>query len=333
MGKVSVQVSSKVNKQQHPNMRCTRCQRKFRDRKALLCHMNHPYGACYSHFQEVADLSDELERYKNRPAQKVHQNIVQSMDFDNDMDVDARFTEYDDLGENDLSMDNSGLIVDEYEGAAEEYGTGTTFMDEFDCDQYAGERINNLYYPFASRDEWELAAFLLRSDLSMASIDSLLSLNLVSFICNFDRTYSYLCPAQVKGLNLSFGNAKKLRGLAELLPKGPVWQCKVWKTVYPTKKKLTLFYRDPLECIQSILHSPLMKDHIKFKPLRIFESASRAMRIYTEWLSGNAAWSMQVSPLHQSVSFPLLHSCRANYLMGPLSLGLSYHPTKPIYLQ
>jgi hypothetical protein len=171
-------------------------------------------------------------------------------------------------------------------------------MDEFDRDQYAGERIKNLYYPFASRDEWEFAAYLLRSDLSMASIDSLLSLNLVSVTFNFDCTYSYLCSAQIKGLKLSFGTAKKLRGLAELLPKGPVWQCKVWKTVYPTKKELTLFYRDPLECIQSILHNPLMKDHLELKPLRIFESASRAMRIYTEWLTGNAAWSMQVSPLH-----------------------------------
>jgi hypothetical protein len=40
----------------------------------------------------------------------------------------------------------------------------------------------NLYYPFASRDEWELAAFLLRSDLSLASIDSFLSLKLVSVL-------------------------------------------------------------------------------------------------------------------------------------------------------
>ena len=53
-------------------------------------------------------------------------------------------------------------------------------MDEFDRDQYAGEWRENLYYLFASKDEWEVVAFLLRSDLSMASIDSLLSLNLVS---------------------------------------------------------------------------------------------------------------------------------------------------------
>ena len=80
---------------------------------------------------------------------------------------------------------DDGLLIEEYEGSAKEYGTSTTFMEEFDCDQYAGERMENLYYPFALRDEWEFAAFLLRSDLSMASIDSLLSLNLVSVACNF----------------------------------------------------------------------------------------------------------------------------------------------------
>ena len=72
---------------------------------------------------------------------------------------------------------DGGPFVKEYQGAAKEYGMGTTFMEEFDHDQYAGERIKNLYYLFASRDDWEFAAFLLCSDLSMASINSLLLLN------------------------------------------------------------------------------------------------------------------------------------------------------------
>ena len=156
-------------------MRCERCKRNFRDRKALLCHMNHPFGACYSHFQEVADLANELQRYRNRPAQVLE---------DNDMDVDT-FMEHN-IGESDWGMDD-GPFIEEYEGSAKEYGTSTTFMEEFDRDRYAGERVENLYYLFASRDEWEFAAFLLRSDLSMASIDSLLSLDLVSVrvACNF----------------------------------------------------------------------------------------------------------------------------------------------------
>ena len=81
------------------------------------------------------------------------------MDLGPDVHVDAMFMEHDDLGENDWMMDDGELFIDKYKRAAEEYGTGMTFMDEFDRDQYAGERIKNLYYPFVSRDEWEFAAF------------------------------------------------------------------------------------------------------------------------------------------------------------------------------
>ena len=139
--------------------------------------MNHPFGGCYSHFQEVADLTDKLRRYRDQPAQTKNNNM-QSMDLQANMDVDATFMEHNNLGEHDWSRDGRPF-VEEYQGAAKEYGMGTTFMEEFDHDQYAGEHIENLYYPFVSRDEWEFAAFLLHSDLSMASINSLLSLNLV----------------------------------------------------------------------------------------------------------------------------------------------------------
>lgn len=96
-------------------------------------------------------------------------------------------------------------------------------------------------------------------------------------------------------MRLSFRTAKKLRALAEMLPKGPEWRCKPWATACPTKRPLYLFYRDPLECIQSILFNPLVKDFIEFTPFRLFKSARKAMRLYTEWLSGDVAWSMQVA--------------------------------------
>ena len=167
--------------------------------------------ACYSHFKEVADLANELNICKNRHTGNKNANNVQLTDSGSEMDVDATFTEHDDLGGDDRRMDDE-LFIKEYEGAATEYGSGMTFMDEFDRDQFVGERIENLHYPFTSRDECKFAAFLLHSDLSMASIDLLLSLNLVSVTCNFDRTYigSYLCSAQVEKLKLSFGTTRKL---------------------------------------------------------------------------------------------------------------------------
>ena len=50
----------------------------------------------------------------------------------------------------------------------------------------------------------------------------------------------------------------------------------------------------PLECIQSILYHPLVKDFIRLSPFRLYESAAKTMHFYTEWLSGDVTWSMQV---------------------------------------
>ena len=162
-------------------MECPQCHRNFRDRKALLCHMNHPFGSCHSHLEEVVNLVDELQRYQERRRQR---QPIPSDDFTppatpEPMDIDATAVEG---SREDVQNVDSGPFIQEYVGAAREYGHGTTFLQRFDCDQYAQERKKNLYYPFASRDEWELATFLLRSDLSLASIDSFLSLKLVSVV-------------------------------------------------------------------------------------------------------------------------------------------------------
>ena len=100
---------------------------------------------------------------------------------------------------------------------------------------------------------------------------------------------------QVQQLHLSFRTAKELRGRAEILPTGPKWQCTPWTTVHPTKVPLKLFHRDSLDCVQSILHSPLMKDNIHLTPLRVFKTAEKMMRVYGQWMTGDVAWGMQVS--------------------------------------
>ena len=93
---------------------------------------------------------------------------------------------------------------------------------------------------------------------------------------------------------MSFKTAKALRHLAELLPSGPKWKFKAWPTSYPTKYPVTLYYRDPIDCLQSILSNPRFKDSLDFTPLRIFEASEKLVRRYTEWLTGDAAWQIQV---------------------------------------
>ena len=53
-------------------------------------------------------------------------------------------------------------------------------MDQFRNDQYGEQWQEKIYFPWASRQEWGFAFWLLHSCLSMAVIDDLLSLKLVS---------------------------------------------------------------------------------------------------------------------------------------------------------
>ena len=188
--------------------------------------------------------------------------------------------------------DHNIPFIEKYPGAAQTFGRAKTFMDTFDADRHADQRKDHPYYPFASRNEWEFASFLLCSNLSMNSIDKFLNLELVSGSVGF--TFLSNIEFQVKALHLSFRSAKDLRNRAELLPKGPEWKSLSITPVYPTKNKIQLFYRDPVECLQMLMRNPLLKDHLEFEPFHIFKTAEKLMRIYTEWLSGDMAWSMQV---------------------------------------
>ncbi|KAJ7130254.1 hypothetical protein C8R44DRAFT_872081 [Mycena epipterygia] len=190
------------------------------------------------------------------------------------------------VDEEDISMDVHGpssedvpkSCLEEFPNAAwlvEE--NGQSYMQKFYSDEHADKCADNLYYPFATSDEWQLASFLNRSSLSVAETDE------------------FLRSQMVKKMGLSFRTTKDLRSRIEMLPKGPQWQAEPWPSLggFPVKEPLTLFYRDALECLESLLQNPLVQDHIDYTPFKLFTTAEQTMRVYTEWLSGNTAWGMQ----------------------------------------
>ena len=83
-------------------------------------------------------------------------------------------------GANDPEQDATILHTELFPGASEIFGQGKTYMDLFDDDKYAENQETNLYYPFASQPEWELASFLLKSGLSVVATDKFLKLQMVS---------------------------------------------------------------------------------------------------------------------------------------------------------
>ncbi|KAG2353339.1 hypothetical protein BDR07DRAFT_1496432 [Suillus spraguei] len=146
-------------------------------------------------------------------------DILQFNAEDEMMNIDFDGAHFQDEGE--LSE------VEMYEGAGTCYAQdGVTFLDLFDADEYAECRKENLFYPFASREEWEVADFLLCSPLSMAAINQFLGLPMIH------------------QLKLSFHNAKELQSRAEMLPKGPSWKCQTIPLLNPTKTRLLCVYSE-----------------------------------------------------------------------------------------
>lgn len=80
----------------------------------------------------------------------------------------------------------------------------------------------------------------------------------------------------------------------EMLPKIPQWKSKQMSFPgYPTKVPIVLYYRDSLDCMEHLFGNPLFADKIDFQPRKIFETAEKLVRIYSEWMTGDGAWELQ----------------------------------------
>ena len=101
--------------------------------------------------------------------------------------------------------------------------------------------------------------------------------------------------SQIKQLPISFQTAKELRLRTEMLPSGPRWKSHVLLPKIATKRKAIVYYRDPVECLQSLLSHPLFESNISFVPQKVWSTSARTVRIYEDWMSGDHAWNLQVS--------------------------------------
>ncbi|KAI6014163.1 hypothetical protein BKA83DRAFT_4062537 [Pisolithus microcarpus] len=182
-----------------------------------------------------------------------------------------------------------------FEGAAIVYGIGDTFLRRFDMDRHAFHRQTNMYYPFANFGDWEMANFLLQSNLSMREVDNYLSLSMT------------------KKMLLSFWTAKELRGRIEDLPKGPCWKVRVVPTRHPTTNPVQLYWRDSLECIEALFNHPFYAGKMDYSPFRVFTAAERVMRVYSEWMSSDGAWDLQTKvPVGSTLCGVILSSDKTN---------------------
>jgi hypothetical protein len=205
--------------------RCPLCAKKLKTRMAVMAHMNQPLGACLPYIAEIAATQSDISVI-NEPA-----NNASYQGFDTEISVNFQSASGAcNMEEATMDVDdNSPLspheplnsveptfepIIKEHPSAGQTFGKGKTFLENFDTDAYASQRAANLYYPFSSKEEWELASFLLMSGLSMAKITKFLSLKLVCFFPP-DSHANLLFASSRYGRLSSLSNLQKIfaRGL------------------------------------------------------------------------------------------------------------------------
>jgi len=164
--------------------RCPSCGKGgFATHNAISRHMSQQKSGCSTWFDNLVRIHEDLlGRDHDGPNHSPHTTSIDEQFGD--------IGEYNPWVNSDEEMldgtreDNSESSPIEYfPGAAQAFVGGSTFLDRFEADQFSNCRSSNIYYPFASRGDWQMGSWLLRSGLSMSAINTFLSLDLVCFFC------------------------------------------------------------------------------------------------------------------------------------------------------
>lgn len=90
--------------------------------------------------------------------------------------------------------------------------------------------------------------------------------------------------------------AKTLHTRMEDLPKAPAWKMQeISLDGYETAKPVTLFYCNPLECVQVLLQNPTFEGKWAFITRQVYKDPDQQNCVYGDWMTSDGAWSAQVS--------------------------------------
>ncbi|KAG1720320.1 hypothetical protein EDD22DRAFT_962866 [Suillus occidentalis] len=140
---------------------------------------------------------------------------------------------------------------------------------------YEAHCTQNVYYPFADREEWELAKFL-SDNLNQGQITRFLKLLWV-------QSQARKAPA--------YTSAQQMFTFMDALPKGPKWRCTTIHTEgYITTHPVHLIWRNALEVTRHIFGNPVFANDMEFDPYEIKVNGERE---YGEWMSCSRAHDIQ----------------------------------------
>ncbi|KAE9393724.1 hypothetical protein BT96DRAFT_958989 [Gymnopus androsaceus JB14] len=145
-----------------------------------------------------------------------------------------------------------------------------------------------MWAPFKSREEWQLARWLMLSGISHSDIDAFAKLPIIQ---------NDLHPS-FKDKRTFF---KKIDGLPtirggwtckEMEIVGDVFQVKDGEMI-PKTESIELWMRNPVECVKELLEDPRFKDDIRYAPEKMFTDETMRVRAIDEMWTGDWWWAMQ----------------------------------------
>lgn len=164
----------------HRRWSCSVCHKSFLHEFQVVCHFKQRRSRCYQAPISAIALGPSLNRKPLYAQQGLPVPVVDSTILDAPADNDTYHTVTGPAADLHALSRGSQVVVVPYLGASEVFKSGTSFLNDFDADQFAPRRQENLFYPFGSEDEYHMGSFLLRSGMSMVSLDEFFKLNLVS---------------------------------------------------------------------------------------------------------------------------------------------------------
>jgi len=158
---------------------------------------------------------------------------------------------------------------------------------------YAGridEVEDNLYAPFVSKIDWEVAEWSKLRGPGSSAASELMGIESVSSPY-FNRNLNLILLQLQARLGLSYKNTRELNKIIDNLPARPKFQR---SEIRVGDELLEMYHRDIIECIQALYGDPEFVPHLIFKPERHYADADCTIRMHGDMHTGKWWWNTQV---------------------------------------
>ncbi|PCH41885.1 hypothetical protein WOLCODRAFT_89528 [Wolfiporia cocos MD-104 SS10] len=137
-----------------------------------------------------------------------------------------------------------------------------------------GTQQTNIWAPFSSRMDWEIARWEKLQGPSSTAFSDLLAIDGV-----------------VEALGLTYKDSNELNAIIDRsIPGNPHFQC---KNVAVAGETYQVYFRDIIECIKALFGDPEIARYLVFAPERHYANAQKTVRLYHDMHTGDWWWTAQ----------------------------------------